>query len=524
LRNKKVITMKLKSGTSSLNGKSMFRKLFSSVRTLFDSAYTGGGFSNRAMQKWIPQLGAPDTEFDKGTQETLTARSRDAYRNEGIARAVVERLNENVLGSGLRLQANIDYEFLGIGEEEAGEIERRIERDFHAWAQSKTCDYSRKLNFYQLQRLVFVSKLISGDCFVYTPYRKDKHDRFGLKIQVIEGDRVRNPNDTIDTPNLVRGIKYDESGRPIAYYVLDVHPYDYINLTKRYKGRFVEAIGRETGRERMLHICDFERTGRPGQSRGVPILAPILVQLRQLSRLSEAELMASVINAYFTLLLRSETLAEYGSSTEQSAQEQELRQVTLGPGIVQYLPEGVVPEFADPKRPNVQFDPFFLAILKQIGAATGVPVEILSLHFTTSYWAARAAMIQFWKVVLSYRENMVEQFCNPIYRLWLDEYVAAGHLSVKGYSRPEVRAAYANASWSGPAKGSIDELKEIKAARERIEVGVSTIQKEAQEISGMHWRDIHKQRTVEHNMRKEADLLSVQKKGVSNALSERTRV
>lgn len=464
-----------------------------------DSAYTGGGIIDRAMRRWNPTIAAPQVEYDEGTQRNLVARSRDSYRNNPVAHSVIERLDDNVVGCGLFLQSCVDHEFLGMTNEEASALERQIERDFHRWANSKEADLSRKLNFYQLQQLIFVSKCLSGDCFVNLAYLERPGSEFGLKLQVIEGDRVANPGMAMDSAWQARGIKFFENGAPVAYFVLDAHPNDIWSLGL--SGRWIQAFNPNTGREIFLHCCDFEKTGRPDQARGVPVLAPIMVPLRQILRLSEAELMASIINAYFTLLLKSDNLAEYESSTSQTASEVASKQISLGPGLVQYVPPGYSPEFADPKRPNVQFDPFFTSIMKQISAGTSVPLEVILMHFTTSYWAARAALLQFWNRIKKYRANMVAQICKPVFQSWFDEYVARGMVNVKNYGDPLFQAAYTGASWNGPSKGSIDELKEANAAARRIEIGISDIQTEAQEISGKRWDDIHKQRAVERTMR-----------------------
>ena len=57
--------------------------------------------------------------------------------------------------------------------------------------------------------------------------------------------------------------------------------------------------------------------------------------------------------------------------------------------IVNMLP-GEKVESPGPGRPSKQFDPFFQAILKQIGPSIGLPYEVLIQHFSSSYSAARA--------------------------------------------------------------------------------------------------------------------------------------
>ena len=54
----------------------------------------------------------------------------------------------------------------------------------------------------------------------------------------------------------------------------------------------------------MIHLF---KTLRPGQSRGVPYLAPVIEPLKQLGRYTEAEIMAAVISGMFTVFVKSES-------------------------------------------------------------------------------------------------------------------------------------------------------------------------------------------------------------------------
>ncbi len=69
--------------------------------------------------------------------------------------------------------------------------------------------------------------------------------------------------------------------------------------------------------------------------------------------------------------------------------------------------------------------------------------------------------------------------CQPVYELWFDEAVARGRIEVIGYDDPLLQKAWTRAKWIGPARGAVDELKEIQAAKERIKSGISTIEIEA---------------------------------------------
>jgi capsid protein len=69
-----------------------------------------------------------------------------------------------------------------------------------------------------------------------------------------------------------------------------------------------------------------------------------------------------------------------------------------------------------------------------------------------------------------------------------------------------MRAAYQRCEWVGDAPGQIDPVKEITAAEKRINVGVSSLERETMAFTGVDWKDIHRQRTREHAARVAAGL------------------
>jgi capsid protein len=80
---------------------------------------------------------------------------------------------------------------------------------------------------------------------------------------------------------------------------------------------------------------------------------------------------------------------------------------------------------------------------------------------------------------------MAKEFCQPIYEEWLAEAVATGRIHAPGFfSDPVIRRAWSQAEWNGPAPGQIDPLKEVQAAGKRIELGLSTRERETIELTG----------------------------------------
>lgn len=486
-------------------------------------AQGGGGFVEtrwrgasrvlRSMASWIPGLGSPHRDLNSGERSTLVARSRDAMRNHLIARAAITRLRTNVVGTGLVCRAQVDHEFLGISEQEAERINGELDRIWSLYADNpRECDAEAMLNHYQLQALVLISAMVGGDVFIATPDEERDGCVFSTRLQPIESDRVSNPAGTLDTERLVDGVEFGPLGAPVAYHVCTGYPNELGRRTPLKWDR-LPAFGANTGRRRVLHVmADKER---PGQKRGAPYLAPVLEPLQKLERYSSAELMAAVISAMFTVFIKKNSDFDAGNLPLAALGEQPAADGTelddggdlqLGEGAIVDLGRGEEPVVANPARPNAQFDPFFMAVVKEIGAALELPSEELLLHYNSSYSAARAAMLQAWRFYSLRRWWLTCDFCQPSRDLVIDEAVARGLIHLPGYHDPQRRKAWCQALWIGPARGAIDELKEANAAGKRIDIGISNETLETAAMTGEPWQQVFRQRTREVAQRRAAGL------------------
>lgn len=487
-----------------------------------ETRYRGASRVLRSMVSWIPGLRSPAADLPLGERETLIARSRDAMRNHLLARAAVMRLRTSVVGTGLVCYAQVDAAALGISPEKGAELDVQLNRIWELYAlDPRECDAEATLNHYQMQALVLITALVSGDVFVATPYIERTGTLFGTRLQAFEGDRVSNPNDAPDTDRMVDGIEFDQHGAPVRYHVASdyKHGRTFASITRKWHA--LDAFGKETGRRRTLHIMNEKE--RPGQKRGAPFLAPVLEPLQKLERYSSAELMGAVLSAFFTVFIeKTEAYEEpmtamslMGSDVPDDGGED--ANISLGEGAIVDLGKGEKANVANPARANSQFDPYFTAFVTQIGAALEIPKEELMLHYDSSYSAARAAMLQAWRFYSQRRWWLVSDFCQPTRALVIDEAVARGMISLPGYNEPAKRRAYLNALWIGPARGAIDELKEANAAGKRIDIGVSNEAMESAAMSGEPWADIYAQRLLEINRRKADGIYTVPKNQVPEA-------
>ena len=463
-------------------------------------SHHGANTTKKSMRGWNSESGSPNEDINDNLP-TLRERSRDSYMGGStIATGAIKTTRTNVIGSGLVLKPSIDNEFLKMTDEEAETWKQTVVREFEYYAASVNCDRFRLNNFYELQQLAFLSMLVSGDIFVLLPYKERKGFLYDLRIQLVEGDRVKTPPDKAYTDKISQGVETSD-GEIVAYHIANKFPSVYADEIKYTR---VPAFGKDTGRRNVLHLMESER---PDQTRGVPLLAPVIESLRQLGRYTQAELTAAVVSGLFTVFVTSE-MPEHdpGAGVPLSEQIDADNEYTyeLAPGNIVNLGMGEDIKTATPGRPNVAFDGFVNAILRQIGSALEIPYELLIKHFSASYSASRAALLEAWKMFRMRRKWFANDFCQPIYEEWLTEAVAIGRIYAPGFfDDPIIKAAYCKADWHGPSQGQIDPLREATAATRRIDAGISTREREAAEMTGTDFNANVKQRVKEEKARLE---------------------
>lgn len=456
---------------------------------------SGAARNKNSMRGWLASSRTPQEDIDRNLS-ILRQRSRSLFMSAPLAVSAIKTNRTNIVGEGLRLKSTIDADFLGIPPDEAAQWQRSAEREFNLWAQSKLCDSTRVNNFYEIQQTACMSWLMNGDaCVLLERERPTRALPYGMRIHLIESDRVSTPHTTGNSVNLYainpdngnrifNGVEVDGGNRVVAYHVCSTYPNSSLYARKEWKR--IKAFGDRTGTPNVLMIYETERAE---QYRGVPYLAPVIESLKQLTRYSEAEMMAAVINGFFTVFVKSEKgtseFAFTGVVDEEDRVSDDDKNYELGPGMVNVLAPGEDVEVADAKRPSTNFDAFTTSLAKYVGAALEIPVEILVKHFSSSYSASRAALLEAWKAFRMRRAWLAADFCQPVYELFLSEAIASGRLKSPGFFLdPLVRMAYCGAQWNGPAQGMIDPEKEVDAAEKRVILGVSTRQRETIEMTG----------------------------------------
>lgn len=442
--------------------------------------------------------------------------SRELARTSPIAVGAINTNIDRVVGTGLALNAMPNMAVLGWSVEKAMEWKAHVEREFSLWADSPESDLEQTLNFYQQQALVLRGTLESGDLFTLMPDGdRTATQPYALRLQLLEADRVGNPLGQLDTATIAGGIRLNKHGAPEACHVYDRHPGSRLAGTggSLYAGQWCEFIGGRSGRRRILHHL---RKLRPGMPRGVPYLAPVIDCIKQITRYTDAEIMAAVITAYLTVFIETPTGSAAHVFDGSADATQADPDIALGMGTVVGLAPGEKPHLVDPGRPNPNFGPFIDAVIKQMGMALGLPYELLVKQFNSSYSASKAALLDAWVYFRSVRFWLALSFCQPVYETWLTEAVAIGRVSAPGFfSDPLLRWAYTRAAWPGDSMGSINPKDEVAAYTAAIDARLMTRERAEWELFGSSWADTYVQKLTEYQRLSADGMLPTPKAGAA---------
>lgn len=462
-------------------------------------AEAGASWKKKAMRSFNAASSSPQWDIDH-SNDTLRQRARMLYMAAPIATSAIKINRTNVIGCGLRLKSSIDIKRLGISKEAAKEWQDKTEAEFKLWAEKKkACDATGVNDYYEMQQLALMSWLMSGDVFgLVKQAEPTSMCPYSLRIQLVEADRCSTPlinagNYCFSTEGkaengnrIFDGVEIDSVGMIKAYHFRNTYPH--ILATASTEWTRVEAYGERTGLPNVLHVMESER---PEQYRGVTYLAQIIEPLLQMRRYTEGELMSALVESFFTAFITTDTGAEqmpYNEVNGSKVEPSDPDDYEMGPGTINVMKPGEDIKFATPTRPASGFSAFIRAICEQCGAALEIPADLLLKSFNASYSASRAALLEAWKAFKMRREWFANDFCKPIYEIWLAEAVARGRVQAPGFfSDPLIRAAWLGSEWIGPSQGQLDPIKEISAEILANQHGYSTREQSTIRLNGGQW-------------------------------------
>lgn len=409
-----------------------------------------GAAQGRRMEGWVTHGTSANAEI-RGSLYNLRNRSRDLVRNNGHAKRAVRAIARNIVGRGIRPSfAATDSDTTALSQL------------WQNWASESTeADFKCQLTYYGLQLLVAKSMVESGEVFVVRRFVTDGVLPF--RLQVLESDFLATDHfqTNLENGNIIKqGIELDADGCPVAYHFYKDHPGENDVFDSRRGGSPTQIV-----RIPASEVCHIFSVDRPGQLRGVPWLAPVMVRLKDYDDYSDAHLMRQKIAACFSLFIRDiEPPGEPHALTEQ---EREDLGEKMEPGLQEILPPGKTIELANPPGVEGTYRDYANVTLHEISSGLDISYEILTQDYSeVNFSSARMGRTESDQFFDECRWHIM----NPMLNMRVNRWFMEGALFL-GVSVPGVKT-----TWTPPAKVVVDPTKEIPAKIAAIRAGLHTLQ------------------------------------------------
>lgn len=479
--------------------------------------YRGAQADRTKRRGWFARARSANADTLPGS-DRLRAEQRDAAMNQPIATAALNRKVTFVIGTGLMVIPGVDGARLGLTPEQQAVWEALLAKDYDGYMASKDPDATRTRTGYGMQSVSARGCYTSGDVLKLRVMPQGQPGRvMETAWKLVEADRLRNPLQVADgavdplTGNMITGgIETDSNGAPVAYHILKQHPGDLVlrGMDSMIPER-IEAWDTDLQLPRVVHVA---HRPRPEQLRGVGMLAPVLEPLKTVSDLSDAELFAAVMSAMIAIVYKSPGAGampepDYGDGSDGAAPtaagpqppEMAAGGYKLESGSVLEIDTDAEVDMKSPGRPNSAFDPFFKAIVQQIGAAIDIPAGVLMLLFNSSYTASKAELEALYLTVRGERAWFAGDDCDPTYECFVAEKVARGDYLMPGFFADlAVRAAWLGRDWRGDGKISLNPAQEANGYKIQQDNGWKTGEQITAELTGGSYAENIRKRGVEH--------------------------
>lgn len=490
----------------------------------------GGASHQRETLNW--QVGgAPPDRAINTVKEEADGRATDMILNDGYARGAIQSHMDGIVGAQYRLNSKIVWRAIpGATEAWAKETQRIIEERFSLVAESTACylDAAGMNTFTGMIRLAVASFVISGEVLATSEWDKTPGRPCKTCFQMVSPSRLRNPDWSTDTQELRRGVKVNQRGKPLGYYIMRTHPYSFYYDADALAHPYIPAA-KPWGRPQVFHVIEQLF---PDQHRGIADMVAALKKMKMTKHFQEVTLQNAVINATYAAAIESEAptaemITAMGGGdadgyqnalgawlTGLTAYLKGAENITLdGGAMIPHLYPGTKLNLKTLGTPGGVGTDFEDSLLRHIAASLNMNrEEFLRDYRGMSYASARLSDSKTVRFMEARKKMVADRVATGFYINWVEEEIAAGNIPLPpGQDRdifymPLVKEALTRCSWIGSGRGQIDELKETQAAIMRIKAGLSTYEKEIARF-GDDYRDVFEQAALEQGLIKERGLL-----------------
>lgn len=401
-------------------------------------------------ENWLASKLSPDSILQEDL-ETLRQRSNDLYKQDGYYAGAVESWVANVIGCGIRPQANV-AEIAGVlTADQARALNDRLEELWDEWGEGATVD---GLSIIEAQTLVARSERKDGESFVILSDLARADSLIPLQLEVVDAERCQSPTAGDAKPEIRLGIERDKLGRRVAYHFRETHPGD----------QFATQKFRRLEADRVCHVYE---PASPAQSRGWPWCWSVGGRLKDIKEVVDATVITEQVAACFTGFVKTQIdpFEAADSAATGSADGQRLED--FEPGRINYLAPNEDITFADPHRLGGTMAPFIESGLRYVAAGLNFPYELLAKDYSrTNYSSGRLSLIEGRLNFRRAQQRIVGRFLLPVWRRFVRELVIVGALEEFGIDADRFNVherELSAAKFVSPGWPWIDPTKEVQA-------------------------------------------------------------
>lgn len=442
-----------------------------------------GGSLDRRNSGWSPIDGTGEA-VNQLSRDLVRARARDLERNSDTVCAIIEALERNVVGSGIKLQAKVMD-----GDEENDALNNQIEALWQEWCNFKNCDIGGQLCFSEMQKLAVRRRIVDGGLFFL--FCTDRTAKIPLRLQIKEVNELDTGNLECNGNKVVAGIEVDEFGKPTAYHFKKFDIWGWTGESVR-----VDA-------ENVIFISNKMRTS---EVREISPLARILSRLRDLNQYIEAVAVKERLMACLGVLIAKKTKGFAIGRPDDTVQRKpdRPRSRRLYPGMMEEIDPGDDVTVINPSGQASDAEQFISLMIRSIGASMGLSYEAVSRDMRKgSYSSARQGMIDDFKTYRMWQHYLIEHLCKPVYEKFLDHAVLSGQLPIPDYF--ENRKKYIQCAFIPGGMSWIDPQKEVNANQQAILSNQTTLE-EICASRGNDYKEVLRQRAKEKRFMEELGL------------------
>ena len=237
----------------------------------------------------VDPIRSEEVELGQYDRDKLVSTCLEFRRNNPIVASISRLRKADVVGKGLEPQPNTGDDSLN----------KQIEEKWSEF--SRDPEVTGQMDMRELQQQMVDALLFYGDCGLIV---LDK------KVQLIDGSRIGNPNNTYtssEKDKYQNGVEVNTVGRPINYVV----------------GNRVTGTLRDFKEIPAKDFIHYFKRIRPQQYRGIPELAPIIDTLQDCDEYDSVEMMSAKVSASLSVAVKRSNSYEYELQNRLESGEQD---------------------------------------------------------------------------------------------------------------------------------------------------------------------------------------------------------